>query len=69
MKMYICLCNRISDKTIKTLVRDNRITSISGLKKCVSIGSHCGKCLPQATELIKTEQIKLAAVTEIETVQ
>lgn len=67
--MYVCLCNRISDKTIKTLVRDNGITSISGLKKCVSIGSHCGKCLPQATQLIKNEQINLTAVTEIDAVQ
>ncbi|HGJ5883107.1 bacterioferritin-associated ferredoxin [Arsenophonus sp.] len=67
--MYVCLCNRISDKTIKTLVRNNHITSISGLKKCVSIGSHCGKCLPQATQLIQNEQINLSVVTDIDAVQ
>ncbi|MFS1539076.1 MAG: (2Fe-2S)-binding protein [Candidatus Phlomobacter fragariae] len=66
--MYVCLCNRISDKTIKTLVRENHITSISGLKKCVSIGSHCGKCLYQASQLIKNEQINLSAATQIDAV-
>ncbi|MCW8357305.1 (2Fe-2S)-binding protein [Marinomonas pontica] len=41
--MYVCICNRVSDKTIKASIQEGA-TTMRELYKEHSIGSQCGKC-------------------------
>ncbi|MBD2811950.1 bacterioferritin-associated ferredoxin [Xenorhabdus sp. Vera] len=53
--MYVCLCNVISDKTIRDAVHQRHVRSIRELRNFVPIGSDCGKCIRQAREIINEE--------------
>ncbi|MCG3463518.1 bacterioferritin-associated ferredoxin [Xenorhabdus bovienii] len=53
--MYICLCNAISDKTIRNIVRQQHVRSIRELRDFVPVGSDCGKCIRQAREIMNEE--------------
>ncbi|WJG26442.1 (2Fe-2S)-binding protein [Vibrio furnissii] len=50
--MYVCLCHGVSDKKIKKLALEQRITDIRGIKRCTALGSQCGKCVKQAKEIL-----------------
>jgi bacterioferritin-associated ferredoxin len=63
--MYICLCNAISDKTIRNAVRQQYVRSIRELKNFVPVGSDCGKCVRQAREIINEEISSLPPVINV----
>ncbi|MBW3697390.1 (2Fe-2S)-binding protein [Vibrio sp. T187] len=56
--MFVCLCNAVSDKTIRKLVREEGITDVKGIKKCTALGSQCGKCIKQAKVIIEENTIE-----------
>ncbi|CDH05743.1 regulatory or redox component complexing with Bfr, in iron storage and mobility [Xenorhabdus bovienii str. oregonense] len=63
--MYICLCNAISDKTIRNIVRQQHIRSIRELKDFVPVGSDCGKCIRQAREIMNEEIAQLPPINNV----
>ncbi|AYA41466.1 bacterioferritin-associated ferredoxin [Xenorhabdus nematophila] len=63
--MYICLCNAISDKTIRNAVHQQHIRSIRELRNLVPIGSDCGKCIRQAREIMNEEIASLLPINNV----
>lgn len=53
--MYVCLCNAISDKTLREVVRRYQPKSIQQLRQLVPIGKQCGKCVRVAREIMQEE--------------
>jgi bacterioferritin-associated ferredoxin len=45
--MIICVCKAISDRHIRSAVR-NGATSLRDLTRELGVGTCCGKCLPEA---------------------
>ncbi|CBJ83352.1 regulatory or redox component complexing with Bfr, in iron storage and mobility [Xenorhabdus bovienii SS-2004] len=60
--MYICLCNAISDKTIRNIVCQQHVRSIRELRDFVPVGSNCGKCIRQAREIMNEEIAQLSPI-------
>jgi bacterioferritin-associated ferredoxin len=50
--MYICVCKAISDRAIRRAVREDGVTSLRELARGHGLGTCCGKCVPQARELL-----------------
>ncbi|NHB89890.1 bacterioferritin-associated ferredoxin [Photorhabdus tasmaniensis] len=63
--MYVCLCNAVSDKTIRNAVRQHHVHSIGELKRIVPVGRDCGKCIRQARELINEEIAQLPKIDNV----
>ncbi|WP_312047264.1 bacterioferritin-associated ferredoxin [Erwinia sp.] len=53
--MYVCLCNAISDKTLREAVRRYQPKSIQQLRQILPVGKQCGKCLRQAHDIMIEE--------------
>ena len=53
--MYVCLCNAISDKTLREVVRRCQPKSIQQLRQFVPVGKQCGKCIRAAREIMDEE--------------
>jgi bacterioferritin-associated ferredoxin len=45
--MIVCVCKAVSDRHIKSAVR-NGATSLRDLTREFGLGTCCGKCLPEA---------------------
>ena len=63
--MYICLCNGISDKTIRQAVRKHQPQSFQQLRKLVPVGNQCGKCVRAAREIMQDELAQIPEFKEI----
>ncbi|GAB3477983.1 (2Fe-2S)-binding protein [Marinomonas epiphytica] len=57
--MYVCLCNGVTDKEIKSSIREGA-TTMRDLYKEHSIGSQCGKCCQCAKKILNNELIEIA---------
>lgn len=53
--MYVCLCNAISDKTIREVVRRYQPKSLQQLRQFVPVGRQCGKCVRVARDILEAE--------------
>ena len=53
--MYVCLCNAISDKTVREVVRRYQPKSIQQLRHFVPVGKQCGKCIRAVREIMDEE--------------
>ena len=56
--MIICICNNISDKTIDSVLdnkisKGERIDSIEGLQKELSVCNNCGSCYCALKEILE----------------
>lgn len=49
--MYVCLCKGVTDKAIKQKVAEG-VSSMRELKSCLGVGSQCGKCTCQASQIL-----------------
>ena len=49
--MYICLCNAITEREIRSCVEDGAC-SLRDLESCLGVGAGCGKCKPAAREIL-----------------
>ncbi|MCG7390414.1 bacterioferritin-associated ferredoxin [Pantoea sp. ACRSB] len=63
--MYVCLCNAISDKTIREAVRRYQPKSIQQLRQLVPVGKQCGKCIRVAREIMEEELQSVPLYKEI----
>jgi bacterioferritin-associated ferredoxin len=52
--MIVCLCKGITDRTIRTLVREGAC-SISEVGRACDAGRTCGGCRPTINHLVETE--------------
>lgn len=53
--MYVCLCNAISDKTVREAVRRYQPKSIQQLRQLAPVGKQCGKCIRAVREIMDEE--------------
>lgn len=61
--MIVCVCKAVSDKTIRRVVGEG-VVSLRDLSREFGLGTCCGKCVPQArevlTEALAARPMKLA---------
>ncbi len=50
--MYVCVCKAVSDRQIRRAVREDGVVSLRELTREYGLGTCCGKCVPQARELL-----------------
>jgi len=53
--MIVCLCRAVSDRDIRSSVRDGAHT-IRQLRAALPVADCCGKCAPQVRELINANR-------------
>ncbi|MFE8145924.1 bacterioferritin-associated ferredoxin [Brenneria goodwinii] len=63
--MYVCLCNAVSDKAIRKVVRQYQPQSMQQLRKLVPIGTDCGKCIRHARDIFEEEREQLIDMYEV----
>ena len=63
--MYVCLCNGVSDKKIRQVVRQFQPQSFQQLRKFVPVGNQCGKCVRAAREVMEDELTTMPEFKEI----
>jgi len=49
--MYVCVCQKITDREIRQAVADGA-RSLHSLCEQLPLGGCCGRCLPYASELV-----------------
>lgn len=61
--MIVCVCKAVSDRTIRRAVGEG-LSSLRELSRETGLGTCCGKCVPQAREVLGaalgTQPMKLA---------
>lgn len=50
--MYVCVCKAVSDRQIRRAVREDGVVSLRELTREYGLGTCCGKCVPQAREVL-----------------
>ena len=50
--MYICICRAVSERKIVGAVGEGA-TTLKDLRERTGLGSGCGKCVPQAYQLLR----------------
>ncbi|THD41433.1 bacterioferritin-associated ferredoxin [Pantoea sp. R102] len=63
--MYVCLCNAVSDRTLREVVRRYQPKSIQQLRQLVPVGKQCGKCIRVAREIMDDEMKNVPLYKEI----
>ena len=63
--MYVCLCNGVSDKKIRQVVRQFQPQSFQQLRKFVPVGNQCGKGVRAAREVMEYEITTMPEFKEI----
>ena len=63
--MYVFLCNAISDKTVREVVRRYQPKSIQQLRHFVPVGKQCGKCIRAVREIMDEEMQQPTLYREI----
>lgn len=53
----VCSCFSVGRNTILDAVRDNGLTSVEGVGRCVRAGTNCGSCQPEIRALIADAQL------------
>jgi bacterioferritin-associated ferredoxin len=49
--MYVCVCRAVSDSKVRQAVAQGACT-LRALKDQLGVGSVCGRCVPEARQLI-----------------
>lgn len=50
--MYVCICRAVSEKRIVRAVAEGA-TTLRDLRERTQLGTGCGKCVPQAYQLLR----------------
>jgi bacterioferritin-associated ferredoxin len=50
--MYICICKAVTEKRIARAVGEGA-TTLKDLRERTGLGTNCGKCVPQAYQLLR----------------
>ena len=59
--MYICLCNAITDREIRSCVEEGAC-SMRELESCLGVGAGCGRCKPAAREILNETRSAAQAI-------
>lgn len=61
--MIVCICKAVSDKAIRRAVGEG-VSSLREISRETGLGTCCGKCVPQAREVLaealSAQPVKLA---------
>lgn len=61
--MIVCICKAVSDKRIRRAASEG-VVSLRELSRALGVGTCCGKCVPQAREVlsqaVESQPMKLA---------
>lgn len=55
--MITCVCKRVSDKAIRARAQQGPC-ALRDLRRDLCVGTQCGKCLPEALNILREEQPK-----------
>ncbi|MBR9813576.1 (2Fe-2S)-binding protein [bacterium] len=55
--MIICVCKRVSDKAIRERA-SQPACALRDLRRELCVGTQCGKCLPDALQILREQQPK-----------
>jgi len=58
--MYICICHAVTDRQIRACIEDGA-TSMRELRKCLGVGTQCGKCATHVRDMLKEEKSGVSA--------
>lgn len=58
--MYVCLCRGITDQDIKDSIASGSET-FRDIREELDVGTCCGRCVPEARQLINEELGRIAA--------
>ena len=50
--MYICLCNGVTEREIRSCCAEEGACTMRDLERCLGIGANCGKCRPAAKQIL-----------------
>jgi bacterioferritin-associated ferredoxin len=50
--MYVCICKAVSERRITRAVGEGA-TTLKELREHTGLGTNCGKCVPQAYQLLR----------------
>ena len=50
--MYVCLCNRITDRQVRTQAAGGNCT-LGSVHSSLGIAPKCGKCLPMMRDIVR----------------
>ena len=50
--MYVCICRAVTGRRIVKAVAEGA-TTLKDLRSCTGLGTGCGKCVPQAYQLLR----------------
>jgi bacterioferritin-associated ferredoxin len=57
--MYVCICHAVTEKQIENAVNSG-VDCIRKVRRCLGVGSVCGKCVCHAQQVIKSTQQQIA---------
>ncbi|MBD8524945.1 (2Fe-2S)-binding protein [Pseudomarimonas arenosa] len=66
--MYICLCNGVSDRTVRDAARTG-VKNLQELTAKTGCGACCGSCLPLAQEILEDEHGTASRAQRFESLQ
>lgn len=58
--MYVCLCRAVTDRQIRESV-ENGANSFREVREELDVGTCCGRCVPEARELIDQALAEIAS--------
>lgn len=58
--MIVCICKAVSDRRIRSAVGEGAV-SLRDLSRELGLGTCCGKCVPQAREVL-TEALAVRSI-------
>jgi bacterioferritin-associated ferredoxin len=58
--MYVCLCNRITDRQVRAQAVGGDCT-VSTVHRSLGVSPQCGKCLPMMRDIVREHKGKAAA--------
>lgn len=58
--MYVCLCRAVTDRQIRESV-ENGASNFREVRAELDVGTCCGRCVPEARELINETLFEIAA--------
>jgi nitrite reductase (NADH) large subunit len=60
----VCSCNNVSKGQVCAAIREKDALTLSAVKKCTRAGTGCGGCIPQVTDILNAELLRLGKATK-----
>jgi bacterioferritin-associated ferredoxin len=54
----ICLCNQVSEKEIRRLIRKHQNANFEDVQQLTRAGTSCGRCKESVKNIVRDEQTK-----------